>query len=129
MEITRAIRLQVTLPLHLWDDYVLTATYIINRLPSSVLSVWLFMVAYNPSRIQDKFQPRGAPCIFLGYVQTQKGYKLLNFITHDTFVTRDVVFFEHIFPYQKSSDAQCLQPLPAVTPQRPMRPNDLINFT
>ena len=51
--------------------------------------------------------------MFLGYPQHQKGYKLLNLLTHRRFVSRDVVFYEHIFPYSKASMHQVLQPIPA----------------
>ena len=70
-------------------------------------------VASNPSRVADKFDSRGVPCVFLGYPQHQKGYKLLNLLNHTRFVSRDVVFYEHIFPYSKSSMTQVLQPIPA----------------
>jgi len=36
----------------------------------------------------------------LGYLATQKGYKLLNLMTNKTFVSRDVIFYEHIFPFK-----------------------------
>ena len=77
------------------------------------------------SRVKDKFQPRGVPCIFLGYPHTQKGDKVLNLLTHTTFVTRDVVFFEHIFPYQRFSLSHCQQPIPAVRSQTPTWSADL----
>ncbi|PWA57052.1 hypothetical protein CTI12_AA412910 [Artemisia annua] len=70
-------------------------------------------MASNPSRIADKFDSRGVPCLFLGYPQHQKGYKLLNLLNHSRFVSRDVVFYEHIFPYSKTSMLQVLQPMPA----------------
>jgi hypothetical protein len=36
---------------------------------------------------------------FLGYPQGMKGYKLLNIHTNSVFVSRNVVFHEHIFPF------------------------------
>ncbi|KAK9671088.1 hypothetical protein RND81_12G006000 [Saponaria officinalis] len=87
LEISRALRFHSGIPLSYWGDCVLTAAYIINRLPSSVnknmtpyecihgrkanykdLKVFgCLAMAYNPERNKDKFQPRGLPCIFLGY--------------------------------------------------------------
>lgn len=46
--------------------------------------------------------PRGAPCLFIGYPATQKGYKLLNLLTKQAFVPRDIKWFEHVFPYTLS---------------------------
>ena len=57
--------------------------------------------------------------MFLGYPATQKGYKLLNLLTDLTFVSRDVVFHEHIFLFQQSSLQQYKIPLPAFFPQHP----------
>lgn len=36
----------------------------------------------------------------MGYPSNQKGYKLYDLNTHQTFLSRDVLFFEHIFPFQ-----------------------------
>nr|GEU57310.1 retrovirus-related Pol polyprotein from transposon TNT 1-94 [Tanacetum cinerariifolium] len=44
-----------------------------------------FAVATNPSRVIDKFSPRGVPCVFIGYPTHQKGYKLYNLLTHASF--------------------------------------------
>nr|GEY56752.1 uncharacterized mitochondrial protein AtMg00810-like [Tanacetum cinerariifolium] len=70
-----------------------------------------FAVAVNPSRIADKFAPRGVLCVFLGYPAHQKGYKLYNLLTRSSFVSRDVVFHEHIFPFDESSSQKFFQPM------------------
>ena len=121
----RALRFQTGLPLQFWGDCVLAATRITNRLPSVVLKgktpyellhkkqpeYWHLKVfgclafAYNPSRTKDKFQPRGVPCVFIGYSPSQKGYRLHNLLTGVTFVSRDVKFYEAIFPYHIVQDS------------------------
>jgi len=63
-------------------------------------------------REHDKFQPRGIPCVFLGYSATQKGYKLLDLTTNKVFVSRDVKFEEHIFPFHNNSHQAYMQPTP-----------------
>jgi len=122
LEMSRALRFHASLPLRFWGDCVLAATYIINQLPSSALQrktpfeklllkvpdyhhmkvFGCLAFASNPARSTYKFLPRGVPCVFLGYPSSQKGYKLLNLLTNHTFVSRDVVFHEHIFPFSKS---------------------------
>ena len=112
LEISRALRFQAGLHLVFWDDCVLAAVHIINRLPSSVLHnktpfeilmkqlpaydhlkvFGCLAMARNPSRTHDKFDPRGVPCLFVGYPSRQKAYKLLNLLTNQYFVSRDVVF-------------------------------------
>ena len=104
-----------------WADCVQTAPYIINRLPTPVLNnktpfevlfgkkpsyahlkiFGCLAFAYNPQRTTDKFEPRGVPCVFLGYSDTEKGYSLLSMLTQRCFVSRDMRFVEHVFPFQK----------------------------
>jgi len=54
LEIARAIRLQAALPLKFWGDCVLTTTYLINRLPSSVIhhKTPFEMLLHHPSDYQ-----------------------------------------------------------------------------
>ena len=133
LEMARALRFQASLPLHYWGDCVLTATHIINRLPTPVIGhktpyemlyhhspsyshlrvLGCLAFASNPSRSKDKFQPRGVPCVFLGYPNNQKGCKLLNMFTRVEFVSRDARLYEHIFPFQQTSFGSYIKPLPA----------------
>lgn len=119
MEVARALRLQAHLPVHLWGDCVQAAVHIINRLPSSVLNnttpyyllykeepdysylkvIGCLAFAHNPSFSADKLDPRGVPSLFLRYPPNNKGYKRLNLLTNKPFVSRDVKFYETVFPY------------------------------
>lgn len=74
------------------------------------------LFAPNPIKHKDKFLPRGVLCVFLGYLQNQKGYKLYNLLTHTTFVSRDVRFHEHVFPYRDDLLQKLIQPNPLTLP-------------
>jgi len=50
---------------------------------------------------RSKFDPRASKCVFK---RETKGYILLNIQSREIFVSRDVFFFEHVFPYQKVED-------------------------
>ena len=54
--------------------------------------------------------------MFLGYPTNQNGYKFYNLLTHSEFVSRDAMFYEHIFPYAAKSIQQFLNPLPTSLP-------------
>lgn len=45
-----------------------------------------------------KFESRIRRCIFIGYLVGTEGYKLYDMDSHTTLVSRDIVFYEHIFP-------------------------------
>ena len=86
--------------------------YIINHTPSSLLANKtpydvLFNVppsydslrvfgclcyARNPKSMKDKFMSRSRKCIFVGYLQGKKGWKLYDLETCEYFVSRDVKF-------------------------------------
>ncbi|XP_074301226.1 uncharacterized protein LOC141632589 [Silene latifolia] len=47
----------------------------------------------------DKFAKQSRKCLFLGYPHNKKGWKVLDLTTREIFVSRDVYFYEHSFPY------------------------------
>jgi len=108
--------------LYFWAECVLTDVYLINCLPIPLLShktpfeklynkvpnyshlkVFGCLAYATKVHVTHKFAPRAARCVFLGYPVGQKAYKLYNFTTHKFLTSRDIVFHEHIFPYQLPS--------------------------
>ncbi|RVX21015.1 Retrovirus-related Pol polyprotein from transposon RE2 [Vitis vinifera] len=115
VETARTILLHSNVPFRFWGDAVLTACYLINRMPSSVLHdqiphSLLFPdqpLYFLPPRVfgctcfvhiltpgQDKLSAKAMKCLFLGYSRLQKGYRCYSLETHRYFISADVTFFE-----------------------------------
>lgn len=97
LNVARCLRFQAHLPIKFWGECVLAAVYLINRTPSKnlknispyerlfhrppnykYLHVFGCLCYAQTSRVgRDKFQPRGVPCVFLGYPPRHSGYRLL----------------------------------------------------
>jgi hypothetical protein len=114
-----ALLANASMPLKYWDQAFLTATHLINRLPSkriaydtplhrllgttpdySTLRVfgcacWSNLRPYN----SHKLQFWSVRCAFLGYSNLHKGYKCFDISTGRVYISRDVVFDENVFPF------------------------------
>ena len=107
-----------------WVDSFLTAVYVINRLPTSVLQnkspyskLYNKMPDYQKLRVfgclcysllrpynAHKLNYRSKPCIFLGY--SFAGYKCLDLVTNKAYLSRHVVFDESSFPAKDHATSQ-----------------------
>ncbi|KAL2252652.1 UNVERIFIED_CONTAM: Retrovirus-related Pol polyprotein from transposon RE1 [Sesamum indicum] len=118
--VARALSFQAHLPTKFWGESVHAATHVINRLSSRLLnwkspyeilfhkvpnysSLKVFGCLYfasNTSPSKCKFTPPAPKCVFLGYSQNHKGYKVFDLDTDTLFHSRDVIFHENIFPFE-----------------------------
>ena len=105
--------INVGLPKSFWGEAVAIACYLINRCPSqsiglkTPMEMWTGqLVDYSHLKVfgclayayykQDKLDPRALKCIFIGYPERVKGYKLwcLEEGRKKCFVSGDVIFNE-----------------------------------
>ena len=119
LEVARALCFTTKVPKYLWGEAILTATYLINRMPTRILNFKTPLQVFTncnpifrlsstlPLKIfgcttfvhihdhnRGKLDPRARKCVFVGYAPTQKGYKCFDPISKKLFVTMDVTFFE-----------------------------------
>ena len=119
LETARALSFQSNLPKQFWGECVLTAAYLINRMPLQSLGLIspqekLLQTKPNLSHLRSfgclcfistkkmhitKFDARAHPCVFIGYPNLQKAYKVYDLVTKKVLISRDVIFFEKHFPF------------------------------
>ncbi|KAJ9672937.1 hypothetical protein PVL29_026268 [Vitis rotundifolia] len=149
VETARTILLHSNVPFRFWGDAVLTACYLINRMPSSVLHdriphSLLFPdqpLYFLPPRVfgctcfvhiltpgQDKLSAKAMKCLFVGYSRLQKGYRCYSLETHRYFISADVTFFEDSPFFSTTSESLPVSkvlPIPIVSPPDAMPPRPL----
>ena len=109
------------MPLKFWDEAFLTALHLINMWPSRTIAhetpierlfhvtpdyttLRVFGCACWPNLhpyITRKLMFRSKQCVFLGYSAQHKGVKCLDVSTGRVYISRDVVFDETQFPFEK----------------------------
>ena len=119
----RALLFQSKLPKQFWSYAILHATYIINRVPNTLLkneSPYFLLYKHMPNlhdlkvfgslcyastlhSHRTKLAPRARKCIFLGYKHGVKGAVLLDLSNREIFISRNITHHEHILPYKSSS--------------------------
>jgi hypothetical protein len=112
LEVTRVLLFQNNVPKEFWSDAVLTAIYLINRLPSTKLDYKSPLEIFYQEKIninhlkvfgcicfvhknkQDKLDYTSIKTIFLGYSSQKKGYKYYDPIQNKFYILRHVTFQE-----------------------------------
>lgn len=114
LERARAMLATASLEKSFWAEAVNTACYVINRSPSTAvelktpMEIWTgkpvnysdlhifgspVYVIYN-SQETTKLDSKSRKCLFLGYADGVKGYRLWDPTAHKVVISRDVVFTE-----------------------------------
>jgi len=123
LEVVRALKFQGFILDSYWGDCFFTVAYLINRMPTQILagkSPFELLYGKKPAvdhlRVfsclcytttvgpRDKMSPRARRCVFMGYPNLQKGYRVLDLLTCDFLVSRDIIFHEDIFPFQETKE-------------------------
>ena len=107
----------------------MTAVHLINRLPTLVLHLKspvdvleekfpkvrlrnglkprifrCVIYVHSPLWSPDKLSAKALKCVFIGYSNTQKGYKCYHPLTRRVIISKDIVFDENRFYYQPNTE-------------------------
>jgi hypothetical protein len=134
LNVARSLSFQAHLPNNFWHFSIQHAIHLINRLPSPFLhnkTPYFMLHDQHPTLLhlkcfgclayastlhnhRTKFDARSRKSVFLGYRNGTKGYFLYDLHTNEFFVSRNVVFFEHIYPFSQSHDHHPIPPIPQI---------------
>ena len=127
-EMMNAMFISSGLPQNLWGEAILSANYILNRIPPkrtnqtpyelwkghkpsyNYFKFWGFMEkVVVPSPKKTKIGPKTIDCVLIGYANNSSAYRfliyksdILDMHVNTIIESRNASFFEHIFPYRKN---------------------------
>jgi len=124
LNVAKTLMIQSHLPKIYWLYSMIHVVHIINMFPTPVLNdfshhemLYKTWPDFNQLKVfgslcyartlsinRSKFDPRASKCVFIGFENGTKGYTLLNNQSREIFVSRDVFFYKHVFPYQRVED-------------------------
>lgn len=117
VEAARSMLIQAKLPISFWAEAISCAVYIRNRSPTAALNnktpyeCWFgqkpdlsnlrvfgcVAYAHVPTVERRKLDPKAVKCIFVGYPEGTKGYRLFNLSSNRFIRSRSVIFHEEKF--------------------------------
>jgi hypothetical protein len=117
MNMARSLLKEKCLSNTFWAEAVACSVYLLNRYPTTSLMMkvpqeaWsginmnvshlrtfgCIAYAHIPSELRKKLDDRSDKCIFTGYNETSKSYRLYNPISKKLILSRDVKFLENQF--------------------------------
>jgi hypothetical protein len=120
--VIHTLLIQTFLPRRYWGEGLHTATYLLNRLPTTTIQATYPHLALFDSvpsyehlcvfgctcysnttaTAPHKLSPHSTRCVFLAYSADHKGYHCLDLSTNRLIVSRHVVFDENSFPLAAS---------------------------
>ena len=145
VEVGLSLLAHASMPLKFWDEAFAIVVFLINRLPSRVIqnktpfellfhkppdysflrsfgcACWPNLRPYNTRKLQF----RSRQCVFLGYRDMHKGFKCLDPKEGRVYISRDIVFDEHVFPFAQlhPNAGACLRSELAVLPNSLLNPS------
>ena len=70
---------------------------------------------------RKKLDPKGHPCVFLGFQPNTKGFLVYNLHTNDLTTSINVVFYENHFPLHHTTQEIETQPIPPIVSPTPFQ--------
>nr|KYP36109.1 Retrovirus-related Pol polyprotein from transposon TNT 1-94 [Cajanus cajan] len=151
LNVARALMFQSKLPSNFWSYAIKHAIFLINRVPSpiishktpfellnkippdfSMLKVFGCLCYASTHNQRHKFEPRSRKGIFMGFQNGTKGFVILDINTREILVSRNVIFHETSFPFHTSAPTSpfitqpslTISPNPDILTTPPTSPND-----
>jgi Integrase core domain/GAG-pre-integrase domain len=120
IELSLATMSHASIPIKYWDKIFSSIVYLINRLSSKSQIPYQILFNKTPNyhdfRVlgclcfpltrpynKHKLELRAQPCIFIGYVISHKGYRCLQLSSNRIFISRNIQFNEHSYPFKEIS--------------------------
>lgn len=120
LDMVRSMIGHASLPKSFWGYALLTAVYLLNRVPTKVVSTTPYEIwngkkphlsylkiwgcpAYVKRIVSDKLDAKSDKCLFIGYPKETRGYQFYHPLEQKVFVSRHAVFLEKEFLLQENS--------------------------